>query len=248
MTINTDICKYLDWDSQFFGLNIASTNIDRLDPQTVSQADTWCRENSIDCLYFQANADDNQTIRTAEDHGYRLVEVRMYLENNLRGWDPKTRPQKYPEIHIRPARSEDIPILQSFSTNTFTLTRYYNDDRFPKEKCDELYKIWIKRNCEGHAQLALVAEFDNQVQGYITGFKSPTEPSGQIDLTGVRQGVRRLGLGHAMVHGAFDWYASQGVNYILAVTQATNISTIALAQRNGFITRSCKLYYHKWYS
>lgn len=246
--MTNNLCDFLDWDSQFFNLNIARANTQSLDANLLNQIESWCIEQSIDCLYFQTNADDNKTIRIAENHGFNLVEVRMTYERTLKGWENQTHPHIPPEIHVRPARPEDVPVLQSFSENAFIHTRYYADEHFPREKCHQLYKLWVKRNCEGYAQLALVAESDGQLQGYLTGFKSSTEPTGQFDLTGVRKGVRRGGIGHALLRTGLDWYARQGIEYVWAITQGANIATQVLVQRNGFIARSCQLYYHKWFT
>ena len=241
-------CKFLDWDSQFFGFRIAQATVNQLDPQSAQVIQAWCREQEIDCLYFLAPSDEPATIRLAEEDGYRLVEVRLDFERKLTGWDPNTRPRATSDVHIRLAQPQDIPTLQDIAENSYINTRYYNDDRFLENKCQELYRIWIKRSCEGHAQMALVAEVDGQIQGYITGYRKAHKPEGQFDLTGVRHAVRRGGIGQELFRSGLDWYANAGVEYIGVTTQGRNIPTQRMIQRNGFITRSCQLYYHKWFS
>jgi len=242
------ICQFLEWDSEFFGYRIARVNTHQLDPQSVEVVNDWCKSQEIDCLYFLANTDDPATIRQVEREGFNLVEVRLKFERKTAGWDPATRPKASEGIQIRPAKEDDIPILQDIATNSYINTRYYVDEHFSEEKCQELYRIWVKRSCQGHAQMALVAETDGQIQGYITGYRNPESTDGQFDLTGVRNEVRRSGIGHELFRSGLDWYVKSGVEYILVVTQGRNVPTQRMIQRYGFITRKCQLYYHKWYN
>ena len=241
-------CQFLPWDSQFFGFRIAKSNVDRLIPERAQEIIDWCRKESIDCLYFQARPDDPTTVRLAEKHQFKLVEVRLDFERKLKNWDPASRPRENTQIHVRPATAKDIPILQDIATNSYINTRYYFDERFPENDCQELYRAWVKRSCEGHAQMALVAEIDNQIQGYITGYRSTEKPEGQFDLTGVRHQARRTGIGQELFRSGLDWYAENGVEYIWVSTQGRNIPTQRMIERNGFITRACSLYYHKWFN
>jgi GNAT superfamily N-acetyltransferase len=246
--MNQSLCQFLDWDSQFFGFRIARANIDRLDPKSTQEILAWCKEQSIDCLYFLARSDDPPTVRLAEKNKFQLVEIRLDFERRHLDWDPATRPRSNTDIQVRAAQNEDIPILQEIASNSYINTRYYFDERFPESKCQDLYRAWIKRSCEGHAQMALVAELNGQVQGYITGYHSSDKPEGHFDLTGVRHNARRSGIGQELFKSGLDWYAKVGVEYIRVTTQGRNIPTQRMIERDGFISRDCRLYYHKWFT
>ncbi|MFC1878743.1 GNAT family N-acetyltransferase [Chloroflexota bacterium] len=242
------LCQFLDWDSQFFGYRIARARVNHLTPESAQAIQDWCMEQAIDCLYFLARSDKPATIRLAEDNEFQLVEIRLDFERKIEGWDPATRPRANPEIQVRPAQAQDIPTLQDIAANSYINTRYYFDERFPKSKCQELYRIWIKRSCEGNAQMALVAEMNGQIQGYISGYRSAGKPEGHFDLTGVRHDARRAGIGQELFRSGLDWYARASVEHILVTTQGRNIGTQRMIERNGFISRDCQLYYHKWFS
>jgi GNAT superfamily N-acetyltransferase len=248
MQSNDAPCQFLEWDSDFFGFRVARATVNRLDAQTTEAMLAWCEEQGITCLYFLANADDPPTIRQAEDHGFRMVEVRLTFERRLKGWDPKTRPKAAEDVHIRPVQPEDIPTLQELATNSYINTRFYFDDRFPERKCQQLYQAWVRRSCEGAAQMALVAEADDRILGFITGYRDQDEPRGQFDLTAVRHEVRRAGIGHELFRSGLDWYVRSGVEYIWLVTQGRNIPTQRMVLRHDFLPRDCQLYYHKWFS
>ena len=83
MTVATDICEHLSWDSEFFGLRTARLTTNRLDRQTADRALAWCRERTVDVLYFLADLDEPETVRLAEDRGFRLVDGRVTLDRPL---------------------------------------------------------------------------------------------------------------------------------------------------------------------
>ena len=72
--------RFLDWDTQFFGVRIASLSaLDAgpLDSAALERALVWCRTERIDCLYLRSDADDVTTLRAAGEHRFRFVDVRV---------------------------------------------------------------------------------------------------------------------------------------------------------------------------
>jgi dTDP-4-amino-4,6-dideoxy-D-galactose acyltransferase len=248
MDTKNELCKFLEWDTEFFGHRIARTHVARLDIDTVEAIYAWCEDQSIECLYFLADSDDPATIRMAESRDFRLVEVRINLERSLKDWDPETRPKAAEDILIREVRPEDVPILQTIARNSYVDSRFYFDNCFSEEKWQAYYATWVKKSCEGGANLALAAVKDGQVLGYITGLVAKDKPEGQYELTGVEPTARRSGIGQELFRSGLDWYVRSGIEYIWVATQGRNEATQRMIQRHGFLTRSCQLYYHKWFS
>ena len=76
-------CRILDWDSAFFGRNIARLDPLRVDAAEVEEALGWCRQRDVDCLYFLADSNDPQTITAVERAGFRSVDIRMTYDRAL---------------------------------------------------------------------------------------------------------------------------------------------------------------------
>ncbi len=248
MNTPSALCQFLEWDSNFFGLRIGRINRHNLDQLALDSVLTWSVENQIDCLYFQAAADDAQTIRLAEDNHFRLVEIRLIMERNLQDWRPDTRVHAAPDVLIRPPKAQDLATLQEIAAYSYRDSRYYFDQSFSKEKWQEFYSTWVKQSCTGSADFALVAEMNGQPVGYITGNIDKASPSqGIYELTGVKPDMRRSGVGQELFRSGLDWYVQHGVENVRFATQGRNIPMQRIAQRNGFITHSCFLYYHKWF-
>ena len=240
-------CQFLEWDTQFFGHRIGRLLAHRLETEVLEAIDEWRRRQAIECLYFLADADDPQTISLAQAHGFQLVEVRLTFERSLKDWDPRTRPREAKDLLIRPVQPQDIPSLQEIAQNSYIDSRFFFDQRFPEEKWQAYYATWVGKSCSGGAELALAAEKDGQVVGYITGQADRARSEGMYELTGVKESARRLGVGQELFRAGLDWYAQAGIQLVWLATQGRNVPTQRIIQRNGFITRSCQLYYHKWF-
>jgi len=241
-------CQFLPWDTDFFGHRIARVNRQRFDHDFLGDVCNWCKDHSIDCLYFLARADDPQTVLLAEDHGFRLVEVRITLERSLLDWDPEIRPKASENVYVRPVRHEDLPVLQDIAGKSYIDSRFYFDKCFSQDKWRAYYRTWIRKSCEGGADLALVAEQEGQVVGYITGLVARDKAEGIYELTGVEPSVRGNGVGQELFRSGLDWYVRAGVQHIQVVTQGRNVKVQRMILRHGFLTCSCQLYYHKWFS
>jgi ribosomal protein S18 acetylase RimI-like enzyme len=80
-----------------------------------------------------------------------------------------------------------------------------------------------------------VAVHDEEIVGFLAGFRSQTDPS-QVycHFIGVDPAWRGRGVGEALYQRLFVAAASQGCHEVLAVTAPTNRSSIAFHARMGF--------------
>jgi dTDP-4-amino-4,6-dideoxy-D-galactose acyltransferase len=244
MMTGSDVCQFLDWDSDFFGRRIARVTTNSLTVDSVQSILVWCRARQIDCLYFLCNADDGNTVRLAEDNGFRFVDIRMTLERQVDGVRPVQGAAC--EAIIRACAAGDIPALRSIAGATHRDSRFYNDPNFPGELCDALYATWIEKSCRGYADTVLVVELDGQPVGYVSCHLH-TGSRGQIGLIGVGGGSQGKGLGGILVNASLDWCASRQMTRVTVVTQGRNVKALRLYQKCGFLVQSVQLWYHKWF-
>lgn len=239
-----DFCRYLDWDSDFFGYRIGRVILNQLNDETIGLVLQWCATNKIDCLYFLADTTDDTTVRLAEDNGFHLVDIRVTLEMQVEstrdvGW-------KRHQGIVRLFRSEDLPVLREIARSAYRLTRFHFDLNFPEALRETLYEIWTEKSCKGYADVVLVAEIRERVAGYITCHLLGGE-IGEIGLVGVDASWQRIGLGHKLVSASLSWFVEQGVTHVQVVTQGRNHPGQRLYQKSGFLTKSVQLWYHRWF-
>lgn len=243
---DSPVCEFLQWDTDFFGVRIGRVTAHSLTAEAAQNILEWQSTNSIDCLYFLAEFDDPDTICLAEANGFHLVDVRITLECELKRFDGKI-PGNGSRAVIRPAQSQDLPVLERIARVSHADTRFHFDRNFPQDKSESLYGVWIRRSCEGFADQVLVAELDGQAVGYIT-CKQLNAVMGQIGLVGVGEQARGQGIGKSLVYAGLKWFAARGLDTVQVVTQGRNISAQHLYQHCGFITHSLQLWYHRWAS
>ena len=231
-------CQILDWDSAFFGMRIGRIASGSLDAPRAREALQWAREQRMDCLYFLADPGEPETIRAAEDHGFRLVDVRLTLEAS-------PRPLRPPSARIRVAAEADIARLRDIAASSHSDSRFYADGHFARARCDELYRVWIEKSCKGGADRVLVADLGEGACGYIT-CHAGDGCVGSIGLVGIDAGARGSGLGTELVQASLDWFAAQRIPEVTVVTQGRNRKAQRLYQRSGFLTRSVGFWYHVW--
>ena len=235
-------CEVLSWDSEFFGRRIG-----RVEPATLATAgtaavDRWCASQEIECLYLLVDAADQTTSDLAQCAGYRLVDARLTLETA--GPLPAVAaPDSGPSVRL--AMPEDVTALTTIARECHRDSRFYADMHFDRQRCDDLYGLWIEKSCRGWADRVFVAEAGGTAVGYITCHLSPNE--GRIGLVGVAVASRGLGVGRAMLREAHQWFARQGVARIAVVTQGRNSGGLRLYQRTGMAVRTVQFWFHKWF-
>lgn len=239
-----ELCRFLEWDSAFFGRRIARVVGTRLTNDSARSVCAWSEANAIECLYFLAASDDPIATRAAEDHGFRFVDVRLTLG---RGVPSESLGVGSGPGSVRPFERGDLETLRACARQNHTDSRFYFDPKFPAPLCDALYETWIEKSCNGYADAVLVAEAGGLPAGYVTCDLN-SEGEGQIGLVGVDPGHRGLGLGRALVGGALGWFAERGATRVRVVTQARNVGAQRLYEKSGFLVESVEIWYHRWFS
>ncbi|MEP7359390.1 MAG: GNAT family N-acetyltransferase, partial [Anaerolineales bacterium] len=235
-----EACDFLEWDSEFFGARIARLKTATPDAAGMQAALAWCRRERIDCLYFLADSTNPAASDLAQDHQFRLVDLRVTLAGAARANTAAASPAS-----LRAAEPSDAERLKAIARVSHRDTRFYADEHFPAGRCDALYETWIEKSVNGYADCVLMAEENGQALGYVACHLKPAA-AGQIGLLAVAPGAQQRGLGQHLLRAALDWFHGHGVERVTVVTQGRNVKAQRLYQRAGFVTESIHLWYHAW--
>jgi dTDP-4-amino-4,6-dideoxy-D-galactose acyltransferase len=241
----SEVCQVLGWDTAFFGYRIARLVPTRLTPEIVVDALRWCSGHSIECLYFLADSDHAETVRLAEQNGFSLQDIRVTFQYDLSDKAPESAVLPAGLV-IRPSNNEDSPHLEEIAANSYFHSRFYYDSHFSNEQAQVLYKEWIKKSCDGYADIVLVADKLGVPVGYVTCHLS-TSSEGRIGLVGVHPAVRGNRISQALLRFALNWFSKCHIQCVKVSTQGRNCKAQRLYQRCGFLTRTVRLWYHKWF-
>jgi len=236
-------CEVLEWDSAFFGVRIGRVRGDRLTDTSAAAVIEWARREAIECLYFLAAAEDDETLRAAGRHGFSLTDIRLELAATIVPGQLDAMPP-----NIRPAQAADRAPLVALARTSHRNTRFHADPRFDPERADDLYAEWLERSLTGElADVVLVPEAIAGAAGYLT-VRRTSEQSAHVGLVAVDPAQRGTGLGAALLAAAKHWCAARGIARLTVVTQGRNARAIRFYERGGFAAASVGIWYHRWSS
>lgn len=237
--------KRLEWDTNFFGMNIATLCPFKINEKIARYALNYCKKNKIKCLYYLSDCHDPESVRVAEKYGFHFVDIRLTSDIKLQKYVPKkTDPTK--GLIIRDPNKTDANELKKIARKSYTHSRYYFDRHFPTYLCEKFYSTWVEKYCKNEGK-CLVAEYRGRPVGYITCDIENEGTNGRIILVGVHNEFTGKGIGTTLVHSALKWFKKEGVSKVEVVTQGRNYGAQRLYQKCGFRTSKTQLWYHKWF-
>lgn len=239
--------EFLKWDSDLFGRRIGRINSDELTPKDLDAVDRWAEDNQIDCIYSLCNAGDHETIRLLARYGFDFIDIRVTLDHEDPASGFKENVAERPGIDIREARPADLDAVRAIARGAHHDSRFYVDSRFPSDKCDRLYELWLEKSLVSESDILLVAHLEQQLVGYFVISTGP-DGVGRMTLLAVTPAARGRGVAAALIQEAMRRFAEAECPRIVIITQGTNIASQRAFQGWGFRTRMFELWHHKWYA
>lgn len=240
-----DLIKKLDWDSDYFGFNIAYLSCMHLTENIYQRIDRFIRDERIRLVEYLCNCHDARSVRVAEDRGFRFTDIRLTFERNL---DQDFSVELPEGIRFSQATAVDIPRLRLIAADLYEDSRYIFDPNFAPERIDEFYRGWVEKGVLGRYDdecWCLYLESSSEPFAFCTVrfLKQQAASIGLVGLDPTRQGN---GYGRKLLYNAFVMLRQRGVNTISVVTQGRNYAAQNLYLSAGFRIRSTQLWYHKW--
>ncbi len=158
-------------------------------------------------------------------------------------------PPKRLPIIVRPAKTDDIPLLAAFDHSFSTdyvwqvdvreergqISASFRSARLPRSvrvlyprDAETLAAIWTRR------RLFIVAEVETQVRGYLSVMEGTLNDTGWVAEFAVERKARRQGIGAVLIASAVDWGRKVGLRRLLVEVQSKNYPAICFCQKNGF--------------
>ena len=240
------LLTFLPWDSAHFGFRIARAAPRQLDSTTCNELLAACKDQAIDCLYFLADAADQNTISVLQANRFDFVDIRLTLAARFLEPPPQSESN---ELRFRLGHKEDLDALLPIASDSHKGSRFYVDRRFGGDAASQMYKTWLRNSLtSSYADAVIVADLDQLPVGYVTCHLNSPAGEGNIGLVGVSESARGKGCARGMILRALEWFHEKGFDHCNVVTQGRNIPAQRLYQRCGFLTRSVELWFHKWFT
>lgn len=232
----------LEWDSAFFGVPIGRLSMSRASAKQVAEVVHRSDGAGLECLYWLVDGQDATSLTAAETCGFHLVDIQMTFEVSLPSRAGSGRTDRRP---VRPLQPGDLPALLALAAESHRDSRFFHDGHFPEAKCAEMYREWIRKAQRDPSDAVLVAELNDKPSGYCVCHRTVDE-IGSIGLLAVAPDCQRHHLGTALVFSGLDHFTNEGLRIATVVTQGRNVASQRLYQSCGFVTKSVKLWFHRW--
>lgn len=230
----------LPWDTEFFGAKIARARVRVLTPGNARSLLRECRDEGVQCVYFETPAAKSASIALAEANGFLLVDVRVLLARGLDGSIPSVDAG----VAIDGAGPADVAPLRAMARAASRVSRYHHDPRFRRHAA-RLYDVWVTKACRGAPDSVLVARQGRQAIGFLTTRISGID--GKIDLVAVSPRARGRDVGAALVVAALERLKRAGMKRVEVLTQGRNVTALRLYEKAGFRVAEVSLFYHRWF-
>lgn len=227
--------KKLEWDSQFFHMNIAKIETDLLSINVDEELKDLQVKN-LDLVYIEIPF--SKEYKAPHSLG-KLVDVKCVYEIFV----------DTPDYYIQ---DEHISICKDYSEELYSLalqaghkSRYKTDPLFEKGEFERFYKTWVINSLNGEIADCVFVYLENGIiKGFIT--LKIKDDCGSIGLFAVDSSIRGKGIGHRLMDAAVNFTLSKGKNIIRVVTQQDNFGACRFYEKYGFKRMSTNSVFHKW--
>ena len=233
--------KKQEWDSNFFGFNIARLEIynnpNNLHPH-LSKFHNWALNNNINYITTRASPSNILLINHLTQNGYCLL-TNKYM---LRCLINDVNLPDLSEFQYSFLSKEEIEMPMSLIKNSFTYSRFNIDSIFDSTRVGEMYSSWM-RNFISHENNYIIALKDqNKTIGFCAFSKGidlyPMDgvvpKHGFIALIAVDKEYRGKGLGKHLINKSKYYLKASGINLLFANVDLANISSLNTFQATEF--------------
>ena len=200
----------LEWDSNFFGFNVAYLSCMHLTENIIYQVDKFIRKNNIRFVEYLCNCHDRESVIVAEKNGFNFVDIRLTYGRILR----EKKDVSLDNLIFDKATEKDIPRLRSISKNLYKESRYFFDKNFVIEKIYEFYESWVEKGILGQYDDECWCLYDNRVPIVFCTVRYTHIKSVVIGLFGVDPKYQRMGLGTKILYSVFNTLIDKNINKV----------------------------------
>lgn len=229
--------KLLDWDSNFFGIQIASLDLDGASDDDIRAAEAEARAAGVQCLYSSLDPADAEATVRVQMLGYRLVDVATTSELSLRE-PPIPRPE---EITVRQGTVDDLETLQPMIDKLAGWSRFAVDPRFGRQAAQRLQTAHLCRaaSAEDDKHSLILAEGASGPLAFVT---RSHQPKPRVD--GVVSTTRGAKAGAYLFEDARAW--AKPANLLGGPIAARNVRALRFISQCGYRVRWVRYVYHRW--
>ena len=236
--------KILEWDTNHFGVKIAS--FAPLNESDVIEGVKWARDNAIQLLMGRCDTSDIKVINSMEKANFLLMETLVCYKFDFLN---RSVPEAKKNIPIRSILPKDIKAIGEISKTAFKdfIDHFHRDPKLNQEKCDALYEQWAINSYKDKnlAERIIIADDRGKVLGFQMT-KRVNEEVAEGGLAAIDLKSQGRGIYTSLLINAMQWCKEKGFKKMEVKTQIPNYKVQRIWQRHGFEINSSLHTLHLW--
>ncbi len=237
------IINYLDWDSDFFGIGVASATVDPVDNECDVIAGIVSYEKKCDLVYIHTPKSYLFSEKILSDKKILLVDSKVVYEGNVDkqvALDMDNHISLYLEKKVHPD-------LLALALQSGAYSRYKSDKNFNCNAYERLYTQWIENSVNGSiADAILVYKNEEKIEGMVTIRLDQQKGSGTIGLIAVDGSVHNKGIGSLLINAVKNYSVQHSIYHIEVATQLENKRACVFYEKCCLSVKSITNTYHFW--
>ena len=231
-----------DWDSKFFGFNIAELYQTNFNDKELRNAVVSAKTQNVSLLVYDVSA---HTKFSCEETVV-LADRRHTYKFNLESSD-LTQISSGPDVIEIYEGSESNDKLESLAVLAGKHSRFFSDPNFPKPAAIALYKAWMRASVKKEMADVVFIVRDNEggIAGIGTG-RIDSDGTGVPTLMAVGEHMVGKGLGRSFVLACMKWLKQSGVKTARITTQSENKLACNCYKRMGWELQERRDIFHIW--
>lgn len=232
-------CKFLDWDTDYFGISSARVNlrgiVDERDQEEIIE---FCKYYDFVTISNLDNIKENNYWIGNKTNAF-LTDINVQFEKALTDKPDYQNKKNYVLNNL--SRNNQIV---NIAKKSFNYSRFFNDPNLPQKLSKNIYLHWTECAFNQKNKYFVLSEREGNVAGYI--LFSFNNDGSVIELIAVDEKYQGEGVGKSLIYTMESFVIDRGVKKIKVGTQINNILAAQFYNAMGFKYVSCESIYHLW--
>lgn len=224
----------LPWDSEFFEVSVGAVDLTGATESDMDEIVTEARDRGFDCVYGSHTPEGTDVSITAQEAGFRLVEVNQLMHR--RAGPLAHRPTASVS---REATEDDLAELDQYLDLLAPWSRFGSDSRFGRPAAARMLRAWIHRAAEEDHRLVTITEDEDGINGVGTHVR---EDLHRIDLLALIK--RGTDAGFLHLEELIRW-ADDGAT-LGGPCAARNVAPLRFLEKAGYMLHGVTYTHHWW--
>ena len=232
--------KKLEWDSNFFGFNVALINTVESET-TFERTLNEIRTKNYKLVYIKTEPDNKRSNQLIKKYNGTLVDQKVTFTTGISTINKELISKNLTEYQYNKLNKQ----LLNLAYQSGEYSRFRLDKNLPEDTFQRMYKIWIERSVKKEmAEKIFIYKVEDYIAGMIT--LSVSGNTGIIGLIGVDSKFRGRKIGQKLIEKTREYFLLKDIKKINVVTQFANKIACDFYKKCDFKTSGIENIYHIW--